>query len=206
MSHGHSGTSRGKEFLIPLLKCLTTLEYNEQLLSLVQAICAKPSRYPVLDTLAPVCEELYKSLKVGSRCNDPLQQLFSYCISSLEASPIPSPPERSKPIIPSCSCADCGTLVHFLRHQTEVQHRFRMVQAKRSHLQRQLQGNRSVTCTTERFGSPHTLIVTKTQEEIKYREYQKEREVLTKLKSLFGVSEPSTKRQKVITMIDLTET
>lgn len=202
--YGNVGNTRGKEFAVHLIKCLMTLECNEQLLSLVQAFRTKPNRYPILTILAPVCEELFKSLKEGEGENIAFQQLLSFCISSLEASSnqaISLPTNWSEPAEPvtfSCSCADCVTLMRFLRHPTETQQRFKMGKARRFHLHRQLDSNVcSATHVTEHVGNPHTLVVTKTRTNYNKdcKKLQNEKATLSRLRALIGA--PPAKRQKL---------
>ena len=160
--------SRRPEFLILLFKCLSALQCEEQFLTtLIQALQAQPNRYPILAKLVPVCNGLNKSLKEGEGGSESLQQLLSYCISSLEQSSsriIPSPENWSEEVSFSCSCSDCQDLMRFLRHPTETQHRFKRSKNRRYHLHRQLDSKGcSVTHITERTGSPYTLVVTKTR-------------------------------------------
>ncbi|KAK4161767.1 hypothetical protein QBC43DRAFT_380518 [Cladorrhinum sp. PSN259] len=63
----------------------------------------------------------------------------------------------------SCSCMDCMLLNNFLASATQKVDRFPMGKNRRDHLQRRLEQN-MIDCThaTERKGSPHTLVVTKT--------------------------------------------
>lgn len=63
----------------------------------------------------------------------------------------------------SCQCAECKELKRFLQDPTEPVHRFRVVQEKRTHLEDGIRrGACDVKCQTERVGSPHTLVCTKT--------------------------------------------
>ncbi len=82
--HSSSGNFQDEAFLIPLFKCLVALQCEEQLTALIQAVSSQLNRYPIVETLASVCDSLYKSLIEGGWEGEPLQQLLSYCISSLE--------------------------------------------------------------------------------------------------------------------------
>ncbi|XP_044723809.1 2OG-Fe(II) oxygenase superfamily domain-containing protein [Hirsutella rhossiliensis] len=63
----------------------------------------------------------------------------------------------------SCDCQDCARLNAFLTAPAQRQGRFSMAEQRRKHLASQLL-SASIDCTqvTERVGSPHTLVVTKT--------------------------------------------
>lgn len=176
--------SRGKEFVIPLFKCLTTLECNKQLLSFVETLSAKSNRYSVPDMLAPVCEDLYKSLKDVKTRNEPLHQLLVYCISYLEvrSHPPSCPTDWSEPVTFSCSCADCVTLMRFLKDAQENQHYFKIRKRGRRHLESQLDDNGcSVTHVTD---SRHILVVTKTRAAYNTacQKYEEEKATLSRLR------------------------
>ena len=202
-------SSRGAKFLLLLFRTLTC---DHQLL--IQVLTARPNRYPVLDTLVPVCEALHKSLKEGKRAGEALKQLLSHCISSLEASSsraIPCPSHWSEMVALACSCDDCQGLIQFLRHQTEKQRRFKMGKGRRDHLQHQLRDHKcAVTISTECYGNPHALVVTKTRETYQRdcQRVEREKGILSRLRALNGESssadEPAAKQPKVVA-VDLTE-
>ena len=206
--YSYSPTCRDKGFVNLLFTCFTALGCINQLLSFVQVLRTKPNRYPIVGTLAPFCEDQYKSLKEEKKDSEASDQVLMYCISSLEASQTPAPScpsDWSLPVPFSCSCVDCVELIRFMRHPTEIQHRFKMGKGRRRHLHCQLDGNQcSVTHVTEHIGNPHTLIVTKTR--AAYDEgcerSKKEKATLSRLRALPGASssngEPSVKRQKVV--------
>lgn len=76
------------------------------------------------------------------------------------------PPERPKDWRQeerlSCACADCRELQAFVLDPLEQTHRFRLRQDRRQHLHQQIERHRlQMTHTTERRGSPQTLVCTK---------------------------------------------
>ena len=149
---------RGKKFLFLLFQLLLSLEDSETLLSLIQAIITKSKRYPLFDTLIPLCEKYY------SRGKDSLQLLFTHCITCLESSrAFPCSYDWSQPVAFSCSCNDCALVVQFLKNSTEVTQNYRMALNRYKHIEHQLKERKcSVACATVRGKSPHTLVVTKT--------------------------------------------
>ena len=161
-THLHpSSFHASKDFLVSLFKCLVSLECNDQLTTLIKALVSKPNRYPVVETIAPLCEGMYKELIEGKGEGKSLLQLLSYSISSLEAR-INSGPKESKPITLTCSCKDCLELVTFLNNPVEREGRFKMAQKRRNHLLVQLSDKMHlVSVNTKYVGSPHTLVVTK---------------------------------------------
>ena len=127
--------SKIKNLVIVLFQCLTTLKCEEQLFSFIKTICAKPKRYPVCDTLVCACVKLFKE----NERNELLQQLFSYCISSLEASSSPTfPANWSLDATFLCSCEDCKKLKTFLQYPIEHVQQFQMQKERRLHLESQL--------------------------------------------------------------------
>ena len=61
-----------------------------------------------------------------------------------------------------CGCMDCRNLDEFLFHSTQKVGTFPLAQKRRAHIHRQLDGT-GCTHETEHCGSPHTLVVTKTE-------------------------------------------
>ncbi|KAG5926576.1 hypothetical protein E4U42_003141 [Claviceps africana] len=95
------------------------------------------------------------------------QQLFSALLEAYVDGYIGHQPARNKILAraraTSCSCQDCESLNAFLANPTEEVGYFAVNKQRRMHLHRQLDSGR-VDCTheTERWGSPQTLVVTKT--------------------------------------------
>ena len=174
--------------------------------STVSALCAKPVRYPVQETLGPAIVDFYKSTNVKK--DGPLQAILTYCISQLEVSlskVIAAPTTNTKRVRFTCSCKDCVELKRFLKHPTEVQHRFKLSKGRRQHLQQQLHGTRAdATYVTDKSDDSHTLVVTKNNAsyEKKLKKQQSKQALLASLRSLLPVvdasseSEPPVKKQK----------
>ncbi len=207
-----------KEFLILLFKCFDTIQCDKQLIvNLIQALVAKPKRYPVVDMLVPVGEGLYQSLKEGEEVSQSLTLLLSQCISSLEVSSnpiIPCPADWSESATLSCRCCDCMVVSRFLKHPTETVCQMKIGKSRRYHLHCQLGDDQCpVTHVTEHFGNPQTLVVTKirsTEYEEDCKRSQKEKETLARLQLMKNTvsrfqaiiegassDEPSVKRQRI---------
>ncbi|KAI2618492.1 hypothetical protein GGR54DRAFT_158036 [Hypoxylon sp. NC1633] len=84
---------------------------------------------------------------------------------------------KEKPLMPdlsrravSCSCKDCANLNQLLVDPTRNTGRFPMGKMRRLHLHQQLERS-NIDCThlTERYGNPHTLVVTKTETQSKLK-------------------------------------
>ena len=168
----------------------------------------KARNYPVVETLGPAIVDFTKLTKV-----EPLQLILTHCISHLEASlceVVVALTTNAKLVKFTCSCKDCVELIQFLEHPTAMEHRFKLDPQRRYHLQQQLYSSREdVTHTTEHIGSPHTLVVTKTNasHEKALKKQQQQRDLLASLQPLLPVSDadvPSenelpTKKQKGFT-------
>ena len=197
---------RRKEFVSQLFCLLADVGSNDLFTSAVTALCGKPIDYPVLESLGPAIICFYRSTEVEKA--GPIQIILIYCISQLESSVrrvIKVPTTSARPVKFTCSCKDCAELIRFLKHPTETQHQFKIGLSRRQHLHQQLDSTKAdVTHKTEETGSPHTLIITKTnasyENDIKRR--QQEQALLASLQCLLSVrdgpsaAEPPAKRQK----------
>ena len=202
---------RSKDFVSQLFGLLTAVLSSDLFASTVGALLTKPRRYPVLETLGPAIVDFYNLKKVDK--DGPLQVILAYCVSQLEVTlreVAAAPTTNAKPVRFTCLCMDCVELIQFLKHPTTVQHRFKISKQRRYHLHRQLDSSRAdVTHTTEHIGSPHTLVVTKTNasHEKDLKKQQQQRDLLASLQPLLPVTdvdmpsenEPPTKKQKGIT-------
>ena len=180
--------NRDMKFLLFLFQLLLTLGDNNTVHSLVQVIITKPNCYPLFDTLMPLCEKF--SADSG---NDSFKLFFAHCIACVESShALPCSYDWSQPVVFSCSCNDCVSVVQFLKHSTEVEQMFRMS----LHIEHQLKDKKcSVTCVTEHTGRPHTLVVTKALSAgQKAAQHEKFRNAtLSHLRSLAGLPSSSSK-------------
>ena len=197
---------RSKEFISQLFNLLADVGSKDLIASATSALCSKPIRYPVLETLGPAIIHFCKS--AGVEKFRPMEVILTYCISQLEASVrrvIKMPTTSARPVNFTCSCKDCAELIRFLKHPTETQQQFKIALQRRKHLHEQLDSTRAdVTHRTETTEIPHILIITKTnasyENDIKKR--QQEQALLASLQPLLSVKgrpstvEPSAKRQK----------
>lgn len=89
--------------------------------------------------------------------------LKSYILRYVRLEPMLTNWIRS-PVHCSSQCADCTSLNRFLQNPIDKVGRFRMNEGCRRHLEMALHSYTDCRHTTERKGSPHTLVVTKTRE------------------------------------------
>jgi predicted 2-oxoglutarate/Fe(II)-dependent dioxygenase YbiX len=80
------------------------------------------------------------------------------------ALPLAPPADWTRDARLPCSCADCRELARFLASPTERSWQFRGAEGRRRHLAQTVASAESdLTLTTEKRGSPHTLVCTKSQ-------------------------------------------
>ncbi|OAV95941.1 hypothetical protein PTTG_26514 [Puccinia triticina 1-1 BBBD Race 1] len=140
--------------------------------SFIQAIIAQCKTYStehMRDFWMPFLYQLIPALVSRSvSLNAPVyQQLTRHFIKHLDDKTVGAIPCGPGSVLAQnpqvhCGCPDCGELNKFLRTNSQRVGRFRKVQAKRTHLEKQITRERiACTCETERGGSPLTLIVVK---------------------------------------------
>jgi hypothetical protein len=149
-----------------------------------------PFTYPLITHI-----EALTSLKpwlkthVKKRC-DVMLQWFRVCCERLELlteKEPTAPTDFARDADVSCKCADCAELKQFLKNPLEKVHRFRMSQDRRSHLEQIVRTDKcDVVHTTERIGSPHTLVCTKTTAsfEARLKKYHENLKHLATLRSI----------------------
>ena len=196
-------SDRSKEFVSQLFSLLTAVGSDDLFATTVSALCNKPVRYPILETLGPAIVDFCKSTIVEK--DGPLQEILSYCISQLKGSLCKVAVSNIKPVKFTCSCKDCVELKQFLRHPTQTQHQFRMSKGRRCHIRQQLDSSGpNFVYVTEHFGNPHTLVVTKTNTSCR-RDIMKQEQkqaLLSSLQPLLAVTsapsekQPPAKKQK----------
>ena len=78
--------------------------------------------------------------------------------------PPENPRDWKQKVTIRCSCEDCRALKAFARKPEEQTHRFPVRKARRRHLHETIRRHElDMTHVTERKGSPHTLVCTKTR-------------------------------------------
>jgi len=90
------------------------------------------------------------------------------------ALPLEAPRDWTRANLLKCTCGDCRGLGAFLVASDQQQWRLKAVQDRRTHVEQSI---RSAACdldlTTERRGSPHTLVATKNQASYERRAKQR---------------------------------
>jgi hypothetical protein len=101
------------------------------------------------DTMEPTYQKLW-------------QHVSEFLLKRSEYAP-KHPEDWAQPSKIKCSCDDCWELKVFAADPDETEHRFRIRKDRRAHLHRTIEElDMDMTHVTERHGSPHTLVCTKT--------------------------------------------
>jgi predicted 2-oxoglutarate/Fe(II)-dependent dioxygenase YbiX len=141
----------------------------------LEHLLAWPKTYKPDDVLVPAALAIAKL--VDSKAWLAAGQLREAALDHLRrriALPLEAPRDwtRTNPL--KCTCSDCRALAAFLVTPDQQQWRLKAVQDRRTHVE---QSVRSATCdldlTTERRGSPHTLVATKNQASYERRAKQR---------------------------------
>ena len=112
-----------------------------------------------------------------------------FLLARSEHPPVP-PTDWRQEVTLSCKCEDCRALQTFLRDAANQVARFRAQQHRRSHLESQiLTHGLDIACATERKGSPHTLVCTKTRRTYE-RQCEQHRADCASMSALLDVMQP----------------
>lgn len=132
----------------------------------IDHVLGLPKLYPLRPAHIEALEALRPWIKKHVKTPSPaLARWLTACREQFEAltAELPQEPKdfrREDPI--KCSCKECAELKQFLRDPKEQQHRFRMREERRRHLENEIYHTQcDLDTKTETKGSPHTLICTK---------------------------------------------
>ena len=145
----------------------------------IEHLLAWPKTYKPDDVLVPAARAFAKL--VESTAWSAVRRLREASLDHLRrriALPLEAPRDwtRTNPL--KCTCGDCRGLGGFLVAPDQAQWRLKAVQERRTHVE---QSVRSAACdldlTTERRGSPHTLVATKNQASYERRAKQRRQDL-----------------------------
>lgn len=159
--------------LANLLSALACFGDGSRAAAAAVAIASRPAVFSPVTLVVPALEHL-------SALPRALETLWTsaaeYLLARSEHPPLPPADWRLNVKI-TCPCPDCAELQAFAHSPTEITHRFRVKQERRSHLHRSIETHGlDMTHRTERTGSPQTLVCTKDRRTFKARtlEYRQE--------------------------------
>jgi hypothetical protein len=166
--YGQDNNELKKQAISHLFKAVDFLNQVQLVERLGQSLANAPQRFDLRTVLFPVVIELKQWLDLQPNACPSFKTFFLQpClerIKDLATLRIDAPKDWQRAADLSCHCADCTELAQFLRNPLQKEYRFRMRQDRRDHLENQMRHHQSdVTRTTERKGSPHTLVCVKNQ-------------------------------------------
>ena len=145
----------------------------------VEYLLTWPKTYDLDTVLVPAA--LSFAARTESMAWPAVERLRSACLEHLGARialELAAPRDWRRPNPVTCDCADCRDLGVFLKDPGRREWRLKAIQHRRSHVEDSV---RAVPCdvdlTTEKRGSPHTLIATKNQASYERRVKQRRQDL-----------------------------
>jgi predicted 2-oxoglutarate/Fe(II)-dependent dioxygenase YbiX len=140
---------------------------------------AWPRHFGLDNVLVPaVCRLIDSGKSAGGPAFD---TLHSACLAHLKAraaEPLEPPKDWSRPSTVGCKCEHCTAFSRFLASPEKPTWSLKAAQSVRSHVEDTIRRAHSdVTTATERRGSPHILVCTKTQASYERRVAQRKRDL-----------------------------
>jgi hypothetical protein len=153
-----------KELLASMARAISSVDQDDLLSSLAGHAHNLPKIYP-LDAQVAAIIDVYSWLKKQRRKAGPAfsnwLQACKVQLESLTADEPVKPTDFRRSAPGHCDCADCKELKAFLINPQEKEHRFRVKEERRRHLEMHISRDCDLDCRTERTSSPHTLVCTK---------------------------------------------
>jgi hypothetical protein len=154
--------------LAGLVRALIVSDQSDLLERFLAHTLSLPPKYPLVSAHLKALDNVFTWLQKRRRAPGAvLLRWVAACRKQLEALTAEEPREPTdlrRPADMNCKCAHCKELSRFLDDPREEVHRFRAAQQIRGHLEDSIRSHAcDVACETERRGSPHTLVCTKTK-------------------------------------------
>ncbi len=139
---------------------------------------AWPKHFDVDNILVPAACRLAESRKAGGPAFDTLHAACLAHLKARAAEPLEPPQDWARPSAVGCKCQHCAELSRFLGSPDKPTWSLKAAQPIRDHVEGTIRSARcDVTTTTERRGSPHILVCTKTQASYERRVAQRKRDL-----------------------------
>lgn len=167
------------EFVIVLGQCGLAAHQAQA----VPAITANGRVFTAESILLPALERIAGNTHTAAASAALWRHCGAHYLARSETAPQP-PPDWARTADLANHCADCRELQDFARNGQAPMHRFRLREDRRQHLEAQIRSHQlDIATSTERKGSPHTLICTKTRASYERAacQYQQDRNDMARL-------------------------
>jgi hypothetical protein len=163
-----SRTVNRAELLPPLLQSFLSLHDDELVERLATYVLSQPKVFDLTTVQAPALLSLETWLKRSvKRPCPPLRRWLTALAAELQSRashPPKEPTDWRRPSDTGCTCVDCQALSGFLKNPNAETIRLPMAKDRRQHLHGVIDSRQlDTTHVTERRGSPHVLVCTKTK-------------------------------------------
>lgn len=184
---------RGRDGIIEQLTIAFDAVGDSKALSEFLSYACSKKKYDLHQVLIPAVKSLASdSEKLSSASRKCLEQLRQHCITRLESLTATAPSEPThwaQKINIECDCEDCERLQIFLHDKHEKVCHFKVRKDRRKHLHRQIDAYKcDLDHTTDRNGSPQTLVCKKNRTSFKRSAQQHETD-LENLHELHALTE-----------------
>jgi predicted 2-oxoglutarate/Fe(II)-dependent dioxygenase YbiX len=153
----------------------------------VDRLLKNPAIYDFDDVLRPAIHRLLEDRNLAKK--PAVLRLKQACLDHLNARtalPLEPPADWQRDSKLECKCVDCQALSRFLADATQPKWVFAAAQARRTHVEQSIRRSKAdVKTATEKKGSPHQLVCTKTQASYERRRKQRKTD-LTERQRLIG--------------------
>lgn len=147
------------EFVIALGQCGLAAQQAQA----VDGMTANPRVFAAESILLSTLERIAGNTHTAAASAALWRHCGAHYLARSETAPQP-PPDWARTADLANHCADCRDLQDFARNSQAPSHRFRLREDRRRHLETQIHSHQlDIATSTERKGSPHALICTKTR-------------------------------------------
>lgn len=171
-----------------LFDALATLGVEPLREEATRRLASRPEVFEPVSVIVPALGPLCARLRDDSTLHPLWMHSAQFLLARSEVPP-ESPKDWRQEETLSCQCADCRELQAFVLSPQEQTHRFRVRRDRRQHLHQQIERHRlQMTHTTERRGSPQTLVCTKDRRNYQRRceQYRQDVAAMAALSELGG--------------------
>ncbi|MEM6526218.1 MAG: hypothetical protein AAF693_20660 [Bacteroidota bacterium] len=165
-SYAYSKTASRKNTLVGIVQSASWLKIADRAADFFDHVLQKEDKWSLDRVVLPFLVEMPEEQKsiYDPFIFDDLASKVSKLLKEHLATPLVEPRDWVQNVKLPCSRADCEELQAFLLHPEAKVHRFRVNKERRQYLHQLIERhNLDMNHVTERKGSPHTLVCTKTR-------------------------------------------